>query len=144
LKEVINETHLYYISKRATNLRIAICDDYPYFRKNLVSIFTAYKNESLHCIDIHEYSCGEDLLDSDIYYDIIFLDYMMTGLNGFDTAKKLRTNGIESKIIFITNYTHFVYDAFEVRTFRFYEKPVNPEQLYKALDDYVRKYVQYQ
>ena len=140
MKETSSNTHLHYIQKRAIKLRIAICDDEQLFRDGLKETLSEYNNKFLQCIEICEHSCGESLIDSEIDYDIIFLDYKMGGINGLDTAKQLRKKGVSSKIIFITNYPQFVYEAFEVKTFRFYKKPVSKEQLYKALDDYLERF----
>ena len=140
MKERYSSTYLHYIEDREIKLRIAVCDDEQHFRNSIIEILSEYKNEALHSLEFHELSCGKFLIDSEIYYDIIFLDYKMSGLNGLDTAKQLRKKGVSSKIIFLTNYPQFVFNAFEVKTFRFFEKPVSAEQLYKALDDYLERY----
>jgi DNA-binding LytR/AlgR family response regulator len=140
MKERYSSAHLHYIQKRALKLRIAICDDEQHFRTGLKETLSRYNNKVLHSIEICEHTCGETLINTEHNYDIIFLDYKLSGIDGLDTAKRLRRNNVSSKIIFITNYPQFVFEAFEVKTFRFYKKPVNKEQLYKALDDYLERF----
>ena len=139
MKEKYNSSHLQNIAKRAIDLRIAVCDDEQHFRDSLVKAFSEYTNEGIKSIEIHEFSSGEDLLSSENDYDIISLDYKMSGINGLETARELRRKDVTSKIIFATNYMQFVYEAFEVRAFRFLRKPIKTEQLYKAIDDYIKR-----
>jgi len=117
-------------------LRIAVCDDDPILRDELKNAVYTYSNQ--HRIEslIDEFKCGEDLVDSKYTYEIIFLDYQMEKLNGMDTARILRKNNQTGSIIFLTAYPDFVYESFEVDTYRFLKKPLDTEKLYDVLDDY--------
>lgn len=134
------ERKVYYLLRRRFNMRVAICDDEKVFREDLIKKVYEYSN--IHRLEmvVDGYSCGEDLILSRIPYDIIFLDYKMGGLDGLDTARKLREKNLSCSIIFLTNYPHFVYESFEVNTFRFFEKPLEKNKLHKAFDDYFKKY----
>jgi len=46
--------------------------------------------------------------------DIIYLDILMDGLNGVNTAKKLRELGCNAEIIFLTSSDDYVFDSFDV------------------------------
>jgi DNA-binding LytR/AlgR family response regulator len=61
-------------------------------------------------------------------YDIIFLDIEMDGLDGIETAKKIRVFDENVIIIYVTSHTQYVYDAFEVFPLRFLVKPVEYEK----------------
>ncbi|MGL6105003.1 response regulator [Romboutsia sp.] len=41
-------------------------------------------------------------------FDIIFLDIDMTGMNGIETAKKIREEDKTVKIVYVTNYTDYL------------------------------------
>ena len=56
--------------------KIAICDDEPAVRKQMEAYFKEL--ESVFCISYFE--SGEALLESDVLYDVIFLDIDMKGL----------------------------------------------------------------
>jgi len=130
--------NLHYLTQRINNHKIAVCDDEQSFRSILIKIISDYLLYCSHVADITEFSCGEDLLSSTIDFDIIILDHKMTDIDGLETAKRLRKKNITAKIIFITNFPQFVYEAFEVNAFRFLKKPINPSEFYIALTDCFR------
>ncbi len=72
--------------------------------------------------------------------DILFLDIQMPDMDGMKLAKKLRDIGWESIIIFITAYTDYVFDAFDVRAFHYLVKPIANEKFKKVLDSAVKQY----
>lgn len=69
-----------------------------------------------------------------ISYDIFFLDIELNGQNGLEFAKKLRRLNRTSLIIFITNYSNFVFEVFEVFAFDFIQKPINPHRFNLVFD----------
>lgn len=117
-------------------MRIAICDDEKVFRDDLKQAVYTYSN--LHRLElvVDEYLCGENMIVSEQKYDIVFLDYKMSGIDGLETARTIRKKDMNCAIIFLTSYPHFIYESFEVGTFRFFEKPLVTELLFKALDRY--------
>ena len=131
---------LHHVLPTVYKTMIAICDDERFFRNSIINAIGSYPN--MHCLDItkDEYICGEDLLNSKKKYNIVFLDYKMSGLNGLETAKLLREKDKDCTIIFLTGFPSFVYESFEVGTFRFFEKPLDVEKLHKALDDFLTVY----
>ena len=66
--------------------KIAVCDDEQIFIDDAVA---KLKEQSEHC-EISEYTSGEELLNSPLEFNIIFLDIEMTGINGINTAFLLR------------------------------------------------------
>jgi len=120
-------------------MRMAACDDEKSFRDEIKN--AVYKYSDLHRLEVvlHEFDCGEDLLESKHEYEMIFLDYKMEGISGLETARKLRERNINSTIIFLTSFPSIVYETFEVETFRFFKKPLDENELNRALDDYFYK-----
>lgn len=118
---------------------VAICDDDPLFRSELKKILVNYKQEKRLAIDIYEFDNGKKLLDSTDYFDIVFIDYQMPGIDGLETAKLLRTRKFICSIIFITSYPQFILDSFEVEPFRFIIKPEIEEKVKSALDSYIKQ-----
>lgn len=136
-RAVISEQmDIYTIEGRVIRMRLAICDDDKKLTQQLKPIIYNYANRHKFELVIDVFHSGESLLRSKAVYDIILLDYQMGGLNGLNTARKLRDRNLNCAIIFMTDYPQFVYQAFEVNTFRFYEKPMDQFKLYSALDDY--------
>lgn len=116
---------------------IAICDDEKNFREELKSFLVKYKsNHRLH-IDIYQFDEGEDLIQSDVIFDMVFLDYQMPGINGMEVARKLRLKNIVCSIVFVTSYPQFILESFEVQPYRFFVKPLLEEQLISLMDTFI-------
>jgi two-component system LytT family response regulator len=62
--------------------------------------------------------------------DLLFLDIQMPGMNGFELLAKLTT---QPTVIFTTAYDKYALRAFEVNSIDYLLKPVDPEQLERAL-----------
>ena len=105
--------------------KIAICDDEPAVRKQMEAYFKEL--ESVFCISYFE--SGEALLESDVLYDVIFLDIDMKGISGIDTARKIRVRDKKAKIIYVTAYEDFREYAFGVHAFGYLVKPVEKEKI---------------
>ncbi|MCL2151770.1 MAG: LytTR family DNA-binding domain-containing protein [Oscillospiraceae bacterium] len=117
-------------------MRFAVCDDDMLFQNEIKKAVYTYSNMRNLDLAVDEYICGEDLLNSSYEYDVVFMDYRMSGINGLETAKILRGKNKDCVIIFLTSYSKIVYEVFEVSAFRFFEKPLDVDKLHKALDDY--------
>ncbi len=120
------------------SMRAAVCDDEKIFHMEITTLMRKYMKTRNIEIYTDFYESGEELLKSKVEYDIIFLDYQMEGINGLETAEKLRETNSDSVIIFISAYPAVALDAYEVKTFRFLTKPIDELKLFKALDDYLR------
>lgn len=113
-------------------INIAICDDEINIINKTKKLIQDYDKED---IDIYVYESGEELINSDKEFHIIFLDIDMKGLDGIETAKKLRKYDKKVKIIYVTNYTDYTYSAFTVHAFGYLVKPLNKKELYNQLDE---------
>lgn len=111
--------------------KIAVCDDEQIFVDDVVK---KLKEQSEQC-EISEYISGEDLLNSPLEFDMIFLDIEMTGINGINAAFTLRERGFDGMIIFLTSHTEFMPDAFKVKAFRFLDKPFDSEKFNEAFSE---------
>ena len=118
-------------------MRIAICDDDLQLCNSIKYNIYEYANNHNWEPVVDIFYSGEEIVNSTIKYDIIFMDYQMDGIDGLETAKLLR-NGVNSHacIIFLTNYPHIAISAYEVDTYRFIVKETLFDSLFKALDDY--------
>ncbi|CEN78219.1 LytR/AlgR family response regulator transcription factor [Paraclostridium sordellii] len=113
-------------------INIAICDDEINIINKTKKLIQDYDKED---IDIYVYESGEELINSDKEFHIIFLDIDMKGLDGIETAKKLRKYDKKAKIIYVTNYTDYTYSAFSVHAFGYLVKPLNKKELHNQLDE---------
>ncbi|MCC3867656.1 LytR/AlgR family response regulator transcription factor [Terrisporobacter mayombei] len=113
-------------------IKIAICDDDVIILNHTKEIIESYKIKDLQ---IYSYKNGEELLESEETFDIIFLDIDMNGINGIETAKKIRIYDKKVKIIYVTNYTDYTYSAFSVHAFGYLIKPIKEKNLHEQLDE---------
>ena len=119
-------------------MRIAICDDKLVLHDDLKKNLEEYALKRHLFILYDDYTNGFDLLASSYEYDIIFMDYQMDGIDGLETARRIRKKNIKTAIIFLTSFPDIVFDTFEVNTYRFLVKPIDIEKLSSAMDDYLQ------
>lgn len=117
----------------------AICDDEALFRTELKEFLIEYKKSRRLHLDIMEFSDGNHLLNAKERFDILFLDYEMPNLNGIETARELREKKNLCCIIYLTSYPEYVFESFEVGTYRYLVKPMDHQKLTAALDDFIRE-----
>ena len=122
-------------------MKIAICDDERSVCSTIKELTETYLRErgiQGECETFQEY---RRLLRRENEFDLFILDYKMPEIDGLKFARVLHEKYGEKKtIIFITAFPEIVYDAFEVRAYRFLVKPVDEGKLFAALDAYVERY----
>lgn len=118
-------------------MRIALCDSDTKCIKKHKQMIYRYANLRHKEIVVEEYCSGTDLLDSKQTYPLVILDYHINSLNGLETAKLLRKSDNSCAIVFLSAYTGFVFDAFEVNPYRFLVKPLDEKTLFTFLDDFL-------
>ena len=118
-------------------MKIAICDDELPMHDLLKKQLNRYAQKRNLVMSYTDFTGGNELLINPYDYDLIFMDYQMKVLDGLETAKKLRKLGIETPVIFLTGFPHIVFDTFSVHAYRFLVKPIDPEKLSAALDDFL-------
>ena len=125
-------------------MRIAICDDQEAIRNRLFqSIKSYFINNEITNPTITLFSDAISLLDSikqKNFYDIIFLDIDMPQLSGMDCAKEIRRLSSDNIIVFVTNYSEYMPNAFTVEAFGFIVKDRLCQKLPEVLDRCLLKY----
>lgn len=129
------------------HINIAICDNNPVINNLIAGMIDDYQEERSVNFDYEMFTSYNQLADKINSFDLFILDYNMSdgcsaedddGTDGLTFARHIRdVSGSTKGIIFITAYPDFVYEAFEVRTFRFLTKPIDKNKLFDALDDYI-------
>ena len=116
-------------------MKIMICDDEMYIRDTLKQRLKEYYS-SLDVL-ILSASSGEELLRlvererGDVF--CIFLDIEMEGMDGLETARRLRAEYPALPILLLTSHTELALEGYEVQAFRFLAKPLRQEKLVEAL-----------
>ena len=115
-------------------IHIAICDDEKHMVdhiKALVSNFFRKKNREIH---LRTFLSGKELLSYNGQIDILFLDVQMKGMDGMETARKLRADQFRGILIFITVLKEMVFQSFEVQAYDYLVKPVEEKQFEKTME----------
>ena len=67
-------------------------------------------------------------------YDILILDIEMGEMDGVSLAKTLRRENETVQIIFLTGYSDYIAEGYEVAALHYLMKPVKKEKLFSVLD----------
>ena len=118
-------------------MRVAICDDQMLFHSELIKHLDNFAKKRNLIMVYHSYTSGFDLINSQNEYDLIFMDYQMSEIDGLETARRIREKNDRTAIIFLTSFPDIVFDTFEVNAYRFLIKPVKVDKLEAALDSYL-------
>lgn len=114
-------------------ITLAICDDEFIERKlNKKKIVQILENLNTD-YNIDEYSDGQELVQSEMFYDIVFLDIKMKKLDGIETAKEIKKVNQNVIIVFLTSFDNYVYEAFDVEAFNYIVKPIEDKRLNDVL-----------
>ncbi|MFR1995794.1 LytR/AlgR family response regulator transcription factor [Ruminococcus sp.] len=118
-------------------IRIAIVDDEKeqvVMLSTCVSVFFQEKNLEYR---IFPFFCGEDLLSCNIPIDVAFLDIQMNGINGIETAQRLRAWNKWVALIYITSYDSYIQKAMTIHPFAYLTKPTEKVAIFQVLDEYL-------
>ncbi|NOU72905.1 response regulator [Paenibacillus sp. LMG 31458] len=61
--------------------------------------------------------------------DLVFMDIGMPRESGLDFAKRLRVNGWQMKLVFVTSHKEYALPAFDVYAYDYIVKPLSQERL---------------
>ncbi len=121
-------------------MNIALCEDDEIvsskMKRDIEEIFI---DLNIECT-VDAYDCAGKFEGSGRKYDLIFLDCNLPDKSGLDVGRKLRENGDNAVLVFVTAYEEFVYDSFEVGPFRYILKPVDISVLRKTISSFIEYY----
>ncbi len=113
---------------------IAICDDEKHMSDHIRAMASDFFRKKNREIQLGTFTSGEDLLNYDGQIDILFLDIQMKGMDGLETARKLRADKFRGFLIFITVLKEMVFQSFEVQAYDYLVKPVDEKQFGKTME----------
>lgn len=122
--------------------RIAICDDRAEdagFVRDLLDTWAAERDTP---IQVEVFSSAEGFLfryAEDKAFDILLLDIEMGAMDGVTMAKRVRKDNEAIQIIFITGYSDYIAEGYEVAALHYLMKPVSEEKLFSVLDRAMEK-----
>lgn len=123
-------------------LNLTLCDDSAAEREYIKALVFEWSKRSGAEISVRECPSAEALLFEyeDNPPDILLLDIEMSGMSGVELAKRLRQNGNRLlQIIFITAYSDYIAEGYDVAALHYLLKPVDREKLFSVLSRAVEK-----
>lgn len=119
------------------NYNIAICDDSAADRGYLTDLVQTWAKKTEHTVQVFPFVSAEDFLfhyAEKSSYDILLLDIEMGAMDGVTMAKKLRPDNDNVQIIFVTGYSDYIAEGYEVAALHYLMKPIKEDKLNSVLD----------
>ena len=116
---------------------IALCDDESGARNTVASLTEHWAHSRGHDITMAHFPSAESFLfeySAEQRFDILLLDIEMGAMNGVELAKSLRQKDKLLQIAFITGYSDYISEGYEVAALHYLLKPVSEEKLFSVLD----------
>ena len=122
--------------------KIAICDDSDADRQYVLNMVDRWAASAGHVVHTDTFTSAENFLfhyaeESD--YDILLLDIEMGAMDGVTMAKQLRKSNDTVQIVFITGYSDYISEGYEVSALHYLMKPVKEGKLFSVLDRAIEK-----
>lgn len=114
--------------------RIAICED----DEKYIHILQKYIFETNiipdNYVQFFCYTSGEQLINSlEKDFDLVIMDMQMSGMNGYETARKLREYDKNLLLVFCSGVVEPTSESFKVTPFRYLQKKYSPDIMRREL-----------
>ena len=121
--------------------RIAICDDRQEDREYVRQLTARWAQQRGNQVEMIEFCSAEQFLFScpQPDFDLLLLDIEMGEMDGVSLAKQVRRTNELMQIVFITGYSDYITEGYEVAALHYLMKPVKEEKLFVVLDRAVER-----
>lgn len=122
--------------------RIAVCDDSRTDAEYVLKIIEDWSRARELTAHVEKFPSAESFLfhyEENKSYDILLLDIEMGAMDGVTLAKQVRRDNETVQIVFITGYSEYIAEGYEVAALHYLMKPVNEEKLFSVLDKALEK-----
>lgn len=127
------------------NVHFVICDDNNIDSNYVSNLVNKWANERKYQINIDIFDSAEAFLfhyDGNKDYDILLLDIEMKKMDGVTLAREIRKTNKSVQIVFITGYSDYIADGYDVEALHYLMKPLKEEKLFVVLDRAVNRIIQ--
>ena len=121
------------------NLEIGVCDDSPEDLKRIeLSLRRGTEKLGERNLSLYLYQDGKSLYrdSKNRNFSLVFLDWEMPGLDGFNLAERLYIENPNLKVVFVSNYENMVFESYEYTPLWFVRKSALEHDMLKALQKY--------
>lgn len=119
------------------NIHLAVCDDSAPDREYLAGLVHQWGAQRGHAVRLSEFPSAESFLfryEEDKSVQVLLLDIEMGRMDGVTMARTLRRENDAVQIVFITGYSDYIADGYEVEALHYLMKPVDSGKLFAVLD----------
>lgn len=117
--------------------RIAICDDSRKDRQYVLELLGEWLEHTSHTAEVSQFDSAESFMlggKSMGDYDMLLLDIEMQAMDGVELARRIRRESDIVQIIFISGYSDYISEGYEVAALHYLLKPIKKEKLFTVLD----------
>ena len=117
--------------------RVAICDDDEMDSSYVKACLCRWASSRKTDVVVDVFPSAESFLfknDGSGGYDILLLDIEMGLMDGVELARRVRANDKAVQIVFITGYSDYIAEGYDVEALHYLMKPVNEAKLFEVLD----------
>ncbi|MCD7857114.1 MAG: LytTR family DNA-binding domain-containing protein [Clostridiales bacterium] len=107
-------------------ITIAVVEDSPKSMEQMKQFLERYRQE--HDLEFQTSFYPDSVAFLEQYrpqYDIIFLDVVMPGIDGMETARRIRAQDADVILVFVTRMAQLALKGYEVQAMDFLVKPLN-------------------
>lgn len=116
-------------------MNLAIVENEAHHTQHLQTLLQQWSKEHRTLLNVLLFESAESFLASAIAsYDLVFLDIQLSSMDGVTAAHQLRERGFEGELVFLTAYSEYVFEGYDVRAFNYLLKPPSYVQIAKCLD----------
>ena len=122
--------------------RVAIVDDSSADAAFVEEILKTWAKDRQVMVQSERFDAAEKFLfhyADDKAWDLLLLDIEMGAMDGVTMAKRVRQSNEAVQIVFITGYSDYIAEGYEVAALHYLMKPVNREKLMMVLDRAMEK-----
>ncbi len=117
--------------------RIAFCDDDAALLHQMQDFLEQYRTLRGVQLELFPYTKPMELLadiEAGVRFDVLFLDVLMPGINGINTAREIRRYDTAVQIIFVTSSSEFAVQSYVVGAYYYQLKPIWKDSFFRLTD----------
>lgn len=120
-------------------MKIAICDNEKVYIDNIVQHLDFFSTDNNIDFEKYIFENANDVLSSNVKFDIAILDVEMDKMSGIELGGELRKLNPHIILIYVTAYRKYLDDALNLNAVRFFEKPLDSQRFYRGLRDAIKR-----
>lgn len=116
--------------------RFAVCDDDEKYIRYLAELAAQWAAQAGAQVELEAFPSAEAFLfryQERRDFDVLLLDIEMSGMDGVALARAVRREDDDVQIVFITGYTDYIAEGYEVSALHYLTKPVDEGKFFQVL-----------